>query len=67
MPLPKPLAPGASKAKKQSVIGATMHDLKNGPHHGARTRAQEIAIAEKQAGNSRSTKRGAKRSSRKRA
>ena len=66
MPLPKPLAPGASKGKKQAVIGATLHDLKNGPHHGQRTRAQEIAIAEKQAGNSRSKKRGGKRSTGKR-
>jgi hypothetical protein len=53
MPLPKKLAPGASKKKKQNVIAATMHDLKHGPHHKDRTRAQEIAIAEKQAGNSR--------------
>jgi len=53
MPLPKKLKPGASKAKKKKVVADTMHDLKNGPRHGERTRAQEIAIAEKQAGNSR--------------
>jgi hypothetical protein len=53
MPLPKPLKRGASKVAKQKVIGETMHDLKHGPHHAQRTRAQEIAIAEKQAGNSR--------------
>lgn len=53
MPLPKKLKRTASKAKKQKVIAETMHDLKHGPHHGERTRAQEIAIAEKQAGNSR--------------
>jgi hypothetical protein len=53
MPLPKPLKKGAPRAKKQKVIAATMHDLKHGKHHGDRTRAQEIAIAEKQAGNSR--------------
>ena len=57
MPLPKPLKKGASKKKKQAVISATMHDLKHGPHHGERTRAQEIAIAEKQAGNSRPKRR----------
>ena len=56
MPLPKPLKRGASKARKQSVISETMHDLKHGPHHGERTRAQEIAIAEKQAGNSKPAK-----------
>jgi hypothetical protein len=53
MPLPKKLPAGASKAKKQAVIGKTMSDLQHGPHHGDRTRAQEIAISEKQAGNSR--------------
>jgi len=56
MPLPKALKPGASKKKKQQVIGETMHDLKHGPHHGDRTHKQEIAIAEKQAGNSRRKK-----------
>jgi hypothetical protein len=61
MPLPKALKPGASKKKKQDVIGATMHDLKHGPHHKDRTRAQEIAIAEKQAGNSKpKSKKGGK-------
>jgi len=53
MPLPKPLKRGASKVKKNKVISETMHDLAHGPHHKDRTRAQEIAIAEKQAGNSR--------------
>lgn len=53
MPLPKPLKRGASKKAKQKRIGAVMHDLKHGPHHKDRTRAQEIAIAEKEAGNSR--------------
>jgi hypothetical protein len=56
MPLPKALKKGASKKKKQAVIGATMHDLKHGPGHSKRTRAQEIAIAEKQAGNSKKKK-----------
>ncbi len=56
MPLPKKLKKGASKEKKQQVIGDTMHDLKHGPHHKDRTRKQEIAIAEKQAGNSRKKK-----------
>lgn len=68
MPLPKKLARGASKKKKQEVIGATMHDLKHGPGHKGRTRAQEIAIAEKQAGNSRGKKSSArKKTSRKKA
>jgi hypothetical protein len=56
MPLPKALKKGASKKKKQAVIGATMHDLKHGPHHKDRTHVQEIAIAEKQAGNSKPKK-----------
>lgn len=56
MPLPKALKKGASKKKKQQVIGETMHDLKHGPHHKDRTRDQEIAIAEKQAGNSKKKK-----------
>ena len=50
MPLPKALKKGASKKKKQSVVKATMHDLKHGPHHKDRTREQEIAIAMKQSG-----------------
>jgi hypothetical protein len=53
MPLPKKLAKNASKKEKQNVIAETMSDLKHGPHHKDRTRTQEIAIAEKQAGNSR--------------
>ena len=56
MPLPKKLKKGASKEEKQKVIGDTMHDLKHGPHHKDRTHKQEIAIAEKQAGNSKKKK-----------
>ena len=65
MPLPKKLAKGASKAKKQSVVSATMHDLKHGPHHKDRTHKQEVAIAMKQSGQSRgkSKKKSAKKSS----
>lgn len=68
MPLPKPLKRGASKKAKQSRISAVMHDLKHGPHHKDRTRAQEIAIAEKEAGNSRrpsKSRRSRKRAARK--
>jgi hypothetical protein len=61
MPLPKKLAKGASKSKKQEVISKTMSDLKHGPHHKDRTRKQEIAIAEKQAGNSRPKKKKSKK------
>jgi hypothetical protein len=53
MPLPKPLKKGASKAKKQAVVGETMHDLKHGAHHGERTHKQEVAIAMKQSGQKR--------------
>lgn len=53
MPLPPRLKRGASKKAKQKVISETLHDLKHGPHHKDRTRKQEIAIAEKQAGNDR--------------
>jgi hypothetical protein len=52
MPLAKPLSKKAPKAKKQAVVASTLHDLKAGPHHKDRTRAQEIAIAMKQSGQS---------------
>ena len=51
--MPPALKKGASKKKKQAVISETMKDLHAGPGHAKRTRNQEIAIAEKQAGNSR--------------
>jgi hypothetical protein len=56
VPLPKPLKKSASKAKKKEVVGKTLHDLKHGPHHGERTRAQEIAIAMKQSGQAKKKK-----------
>lgn len=56
MPLPKPLKRGASKKAKKRVVKETMHDLKHGPHHKDRTRKQEIAIAMKQSGQSKSGK-----------
>jgi hypothetical protein len=56
VPLPKKLAKGASKKKKQEVVAETMHDLKHGPHHKDRTRAQEIAIALKQSGQAKKKK-----------
>ena len=56
MPLPKPLKRGAAKSAKKRVVAATMHDLKHGPHHKDRTRAQEIAIAMKQSGQARKKK-----------
>jgi hypothetical protein len=52
MPLPAALKKKAPKAKKKSVMAATMHDLKHGPHHGMRTHAQEVAIGLKQSGQS---------------
>jgi len=61
MPLPKKLKKGASKKKKKSVMQATMHDLKHGPHHKDRTRKQEIAIGLKQSGQS--NKKGKKKKS----
>ena len=64
MPLPKPLKRSASKRSKNKRIGEVMHDLKHGPHHKERTRSQEIAIAEKYAGNERKGKRKAKRTAR---
>ena len=56
MPLPKPLKRNASKAQKEKVVEETMHDLKHGPHHQDRTHKQEIAIAMKQAGESKKDK-----------
>jgi hypothetical protein len=56
MPLPKPLKKGASKKKKQDVVGETMHDLKHGPHHKDRTHKQEVAIAMKQSGQAKKKK-----------
>jgi hypothetical protein len=61
MPLPKPLKRGASKKAKRRRMAATMHDLKHGPHHKDRTRAQEIAIAYRQAGEKRKSKRTKRR------
>lgn len=52
MPIPKPLSKSASKGKKQKRMASVMHDLKHGPHHAERTRAQEIAIAMKSSGES---------------
>jgi hypothetical protein len=56
IPLPRPLKRGASKARKKKVVTETMHDLKHGPHHKERTRKQEIAIAMKQSGQSRKSR-----------
>jgi hypothetical protein len=56
MPLPKALKKGASKKKKESVVKATMHDLKHGPHHKDRTHKQELAIAMKQSGQAKKKK-----------
>jgi hypothetical protein len=61
VPLPKPLAKGASKSKKKKVVAATMHDLKKGPHHKDRTHAQEVAIALKQSGQSKKKKSNGKK------
>jgi len=61
MPLPKPLPRGASKARKKKRFRATLHDLRLGPHHKDRTRAQEIAIAFKETGEGRKGKRKSKR------
>jgi len=60
MPFPKPLKRNASKAEQKKVVAETMHDLKHGPHHKDRTHKQEIAIALKQAGESK-TKTGSVR------
>jgi len=46
----------ASKSQKEKVVEETMHDLKHGPHHKDRTYKQEIAIAMKQAGESKKDK-----------
>jgi hypothetical protein len=61
MPLPKKLSRKAPKAKKKAVMAKTMSDLKAGPHHGDRTRAQEIAIGLKQSGQSKKKKSSGKR------
>jgi hypothetical protein len=50
MPVPKPLPKKASATKKKARMTSVMHELKHGPHHKDRTRAQEIAIAMKSAG-----------------
>jgi len=66
MPLPKPASKKSPKAKKQKVMAAAMHDLKAGPHHKDRTRAQEIAIGLKQSGQSNKlTNKKAKKASKK--
>lgn len=56
MPLPAPLKSGASKKKKRQRVKAVMHDLKHGPHHKDRTHKQEVAIAMKEAGMSKRSK-----------
>jgi len=48
--------------RKGESFGAAMHDLKHGPHHGQRTRAQEEAIAFKYSGEGR--KKGRKKTRR---
>lgn len=60
MPSPKPLPRSASKARKKQRLAETFHDLKHGPHHKDRTREQEIAIALKSAGQSKTRKRKGK-------
>lgn len=56
MPLPAPLPKKASKGAKKKRMTEVMHDLKHGPHHKDRTRAQEIAIAMKSSGQSKRKK-----------
>jgi hypothetical protein len=62
MPLPKKkLSARASKKAKRRRMQTVMHDLKHGPHHKDRTRAQEIRIAMESSGQSRGGKRKKKR------
>jgi hypothetical protein len=57
MPLPAPLPRSASTSRKRKTFAATLHDLRHGKHHADRTRAQEIAIAYRQSGQSRRRRR----------
>ena len=67
MPLPAPLRKGASRRARRKRFGEVMHDLKHGPHHGERTRAQEEAVAFKYSDEGRKSKRKVKRKARRRA
>lgn len=65
MPLPKTLPKSASKKKKKSVMGKVMSELKHSPVEapsrkatsGTQRHKQDVAIALKKSGQSRSPKR----------